>query len=233
MEDWDGNDSALLHLSYNQINTTNVVVASYLRDVVRQHTENETLIINNAIDSSVFFSKNPVESRNPQAICMLYSTQDIKGSEYGIEALKIVKQKYPQLKVDLLGVHSRPQELPQWMQYHRKADDLSDIYNRNAIFISNSLTEGMALMPLEAMSCGCALLCTDIDGHKEYAVDGQTALMYEPRNVEHLVRKIVLLIENQKLRYELAECGIEMSRRFSWKESVGKMDMLIQKLIQK
>ncbi|MFV0468772.1 MAG: glycosyltransferase family 4 protein [Dysgonomonas sp.] len=233
LENWDGNDAALLNSSYNQVNTTNVVVASYLRDIVKQHTNNETVVINNAIDPSDFFVSNPIENRDPETVCMLYSTQQIKGCEYGIEALKIVKQKYPQLKVDLLGVHPHPQAIPEWMQYHKKPANLPQIYNRNALFISNSLTEGMSLMPLEAMSCGCALLCTDIDGHKEYAVNGQTALMYEPRNVDDLVQKILLLIGNNKMRCELAERGVEISRKFSWTESVEKMDVLIQKLIKK
>lgn len=223
----------LVHASYNQRETTNIVVANYLKDIVAQYTDNPTIVINNAIDHSVYYIKNAAENRFAASVCMLYSSNEIKGSDYGIEVLGLVKEHYPSLLVTLFGVESRPLHLPEWINYVRNPDNLSDIYNQNAIFISNSLTEGMALTPLEAMACGCSLICTDIDGHKEYAIDGKTALLVDPKNVEKMVEKICFLIENSDFRTKLAENGSVFVKKYTWDESIKRMDEVIQNILQK
>ncbi|WP_255489383.1 glycosyltransferase family 4 protein [Dysgonomonas sp. 216] len=229
-ENWIGHED-LLFKSYNMPNTTNVVVASYLKDIVDQHTENETIVISNAIDDKQFYLSNPIESRKQTSICMQYSTQEIKGSRYGIEALKQVKNSFPELTVDLFGVCPEPEDLPDWMTYYRAPKNLNELYNRNAIFLSNSLTEGFGLVSVEALSCGCALICTDIAGHREYAFDENTALLVKPEDSKEMAEKICFLIENDRDRINLATRGNKYVKNFSWDESVKKMDNLIKRLL--
>jgi glycosyltransferase involved in cell wall biosynthesis len=162
---------------------------------------------------------------------MLYSIQEIKGSKYGVEALRIVKRQFPDLKVKLFGVCPKPGNLPEWMSYQRNPDDLCGIYNDSAIFISNSLTEGFGLVSVEAMSCGCAVVCTDILGHKEYAIDGETALLAEPKNPQDMAEKIITLLENDAMRTDLALTGYKSVQKYSWDGAVKKMDTLICELL--
>ncbi len=230
-EDWEGHLD-LLHASYNMKGVTNVVVASYLEKIVRKYTNNSIILIPNSIDSAKFHLTKPVESRIPTSVCMMYSLQEIKGSKYGIEALKIVKEKYPELKVELFGVCPSPTDIPDWMKFYRNPKDLCDLYNRNAIFITNSLTEGFGLVSVEAMACGCALICTDIAGHKEYAVDNETALLVDVKNPQKMAEKICQLIENDDFRVDLAKRGNERTQYFSWDTATDKMDKLITDLLK-
>jgi len=229
-ENWTGHEE-LLYSSYNMPDTLNVVVASYLKSIVEKHSHNRTELIPNAIDTEKFHITTPVEQRNNNSVCMMYSIQEIKGSEYGLEALKIVKKKYPELVVDLFGICPQPEGLPVWITYYHDISDLSVVFNKNAVYITNSLTEGMALTPMEAMSCGCALICTDIPGHAEYAHDKETALTVETKNPEKLAEKIIFLIENNDERTALAERGNEYIKKFSWDKAVVKMNNLIQEVI--
>ena len=231
-ENWTGHED-LLYKSYDMPDTTNIVVASYLKDLVQQHTKNETVLIPNAINSKQFFISVPVEERSPLSICMLYSIQEIKGSDYGIKSLNIVKEKHPDLKVDLFGICPEPEGLPDWMIFHREPSNLYEIYNKNAIFVSNSLTEGFGLVSVEAMSCGCALVCTDILGHREYAIDKDTALLVEVKNPEDTANKICHLIDNNQERIELAIRGNDYVKHFSWEASISKMNNLIKHLLKK
>lgn len=229
-ENWEGHED-LLFKSYDLKGLTNVVVARYLLEIVKKYTKNRTELIYNAIDSNVFSLSDKIEDRNPLKICMLYSIQKIKGSEYGIEALNIVHKKYPNLEVELFGVCPEPSNLPSWIKFHKNPNRLNDIYNRNSIFISNSLTEGFGLVSVEAMACGCALICTEIAGHKEYAIDGQTALLVEPENSIQLAEKIEFLIKDDVYRKELAKRGSDSVKIFSWTSAIAKMDKLIIDLI--
>lgn len=231
-EDWEGHVD-MLYSSYKIPDTVNVVVASYLQEVVEQYTTNKTVLIPNAIDNKQFYVSYPMEKRNDTSVCMNYSIQKIKGSEYGLEALKILKQKHPDLKVDLFGICPQPHDLPSWITYYRNPEDLCKVYNQNAIFISNSLTEGFGLVSVEAMYCGCALVCTDISGHKEYAFDNKTALLVEPKNAEDMADKVSVLIEDRNRRLTIASEGNDFVQHFSWDKAIVKMNSLIKELMKK
>lgn len=225
-ENWTGHED-LLFKSYDMPETTNVVVASYLKDIVSTHSKNKLIVIQNSIDNKVYKLDNPIKSRSSAQICMMYSEQEIKGTKYGMEALHLVKEQCKNLKVDLFGIFPEPENLPDWITYHHDPSNLPEIYNNNSVFISNSLTEGMALTPLESMFCGCALICTNIDGHKEYAIDKETCLLVETENAQDVANKLLYLIEYKEERINIAQRGYEYTQRFSWNIAVDKMEEVI------
>jgi len=230
-ENWTGHLD-LLYKSYNLPETTNVVVASYLKKIVDEHSIKTATIIPNAINGDQFYISGPIEERDPLSICMMYSIQEIKGSKYGLEALYKLKEIHPDLKVELFGICPEPEGLPgDWMVYSREPD-LNGLFNRNSVYITNSFTEGMALTPMEAMQSGCALVCTDIPGHSEYAKDNETALLFQVKNTDELVAKVDYLINNNQQRIELAKQGNKLVGQFTWDEAVLKMNNLIKKLLK-
>lgn len=231
-ENWEGHED-LLFESYDLPNVTNVVVASYLKDIVSKYTMKPVTLIHNSISATTFGLTVPIETRKQHSIVMTYSIQEIKGSEYGLAAIKKVKKIYPDLEVDLFGVCPEPVGLPSWISYHRNPANLNELYNKNAIILSNSLTEGFPLTPAEGMFCGCALICTNIAGHKEYAIDQQTALLVEPKNVDELTEKICYLFEHNEDRKNLATRGQQFIQQFEWVNSIEKMEKLLQSLLKK
>lgn len=229
-ENWEGHEDLLL-ASYDMPEITNIVVASHLKRIVEQHTTKPVVLIENAIDSQKYhILTDPIE-RNPSTVIMTYSLQEIKGSAFGLEALKIVKEKVPELQAVFFGVCPTPERLPDWITFHRDPKNLEKLYNDNAIFLSNSLTEGFSLTSAEAMSCGCSLICTDIEGHREYAVNVRNALIVEPRNPQQIADRICYLIQNNEERIRLAMNGNKDIQRFSWDNAAKKMEETIDLLL--
>jgi glycosyltransferase involved in cell wall biosynthesis len=229
-ENWEGHDE-LLYSSYNMKDTINIVVASYLQRIVRQYTANRIELIENGINNDVYYIKERIENRTVATVAMMYSVQEIKGSKYGLEALYLVKEQIPELQVDLFGIYPSAEGLPDWIKYYRDPDDLCALYNRNSIFISNSFTEGFGLVSVESMFCGCALVCTDIEGHKVYAFEGETALLVETANAKSMADKICFLINNNDYRIALARRGHDYVLRFSWDNAVEKMEKVIESIL--
>lgn len=230
-ENWTGHED-LLYKSYNIKGITNLVVAPFLKNILKEHSSNPVFVIENGIDDKIYKVTKDIENRIPETIAMNYSIQEIKGSKYGLEALFMVKKKFPALQVEMFGVCPSPNELPEWITYYRDPGDLRDIYNRNAIFISNSFTEGFGLVSVESMFCGCALVCTDIDGHREYALDKDTALLVDVKNPLQMADRICYLIENNNERIALARRGNNFVQRFNWNNAVMKMETVIKSLLQ-
>jgi len=224
-EIWSGYED-LIKKSY-ALPMTHIVIADYLDELVFKASGIRPRIIYNAIDNNKFFIKNSIESRNPHTVLMLYSEEERKGTKYGIETLKQLKVKFPDLQATLFSAFPKPDDLESWITYFRNPKNLVDLYNSNAIFLTVSLQEGWALPPCEAMFSGCALVATDIDGHVSYAIKDKTALLIQPKNVTETVNKIAELLENQALRIQLATVGNEYVKKFKWENNIQALMKII------
>jgi glycosyltransferase involved in cell wall biosynthesis len=81
------------------------------------------------------------------------------------------------------------------------------------------------------MLCGCALVCTDIEGHKEYAFEGETALLVEPGNAEMMADRIRFLINDDDYRMNIAKRGHNYVLRFNWDNAVRTMEEVMKSLL--
>ena len=225
-ETWISSEDKII--SSYKLPVQHIVINDYLFAIVAKASTKQPVLIYNAIDEKYFKIIEPIENRNKESICMMYSEEKRKGSNYGLDAIKICKSKHPNLKVTFFSVFPRPDNIPQWIDYFQSPKNLVEIYNKSAIFLSPSTGEGWALPPAEAMSCGCALVCSDIGGHAAYAIDEQTALLTKSMNVNDISEKILFLIENNKKRISIAECGNSYIKKFSWELSVNKLEEVLK-----
>jgi glycosyltransferase involved in cell wall biosynthesis len=207
-----------------------IVISVYLSNLIYGIAKKKPAIIPNAVNASEYYIDIPIKQRSPYSVSMLYADDPRKGSYYGIEALKIVSEKYPQLKVRLFGTYSKPvHPFPNTFEYTYLPDDLLALYNQTAIFISPSIHEGWGLPAMEAMACGCACVCTNIEGHLDFMIDGQTALLTGPGNPKAMAEKIIELIDDNNLRIRLAEAANKRVHEFSWDRSCAKLEQLFYK----
>lgn len=207
----------------------NIVVAKWLEQVVSR-TGASCALIPNGIDFNVFNIDKPIVHRNQPIVSMLYHKQPQKGTKYGIQALQILKGKYPDLKAILFGVPLRPHDLPEWIDYVHKAspEQLRKIYNASSIYLSPSLEEGFGLTGAEAMACGAAYVSSDSGGVHEYTIEGRNVLLSPPKDVGGLVENVSYLIENDNERIRLAKNGYNDIQRLSLDYSVKKFEDLLK-----
>src|SRR5205807_1543464 len=91
---------------------------------------------------------------------------------------------------------------------------LSALYRAADGFVYPSLYEGFGLPPLEAMACGCPVLCSNRGSLAEVA--GNAALMVDPENVADLKTQLTRLATDSSLRKQLRAEGLQQAKRFHW-----------------
>lgn len=119
----------------------------------------------------------------------------------------------------MFGAMPRGPEIPEWIRYIANPDQASlvrDLYNRHAVYFGASLAEGWALPPAEAMACGCAFVGTDIGGFRDYASDGDPALLSPAGDRDGLLGNLVRITEDTMLRTRIQRRGTENIQRFTW-----------------
>jgi glycosyltransferase involved in cell wall biosynthesis len=229
-EDWDGPEERVR--ATWRMPLEKIVIAKWLQQIALDM--NQSCHYNpNGLDFKRFGMDVDPERRNNASLAMLFHEADWKGSDDGIAAFRLLKSECPELAVNLFGVSAPPPDLPDWISYFRTPpqERLRAIYNEAAIFVSPSWAEGWPLPPAEAMSCGCALVCTDIGGHREYAVQDQTALLSPPKDSVALANNIRSLLGDRNRRIEMARQGNQFIGQFTWARAAGEVDRILKQVV--
>jgi glycosyltransferase involved in cell wall biosynthesis len=226
LETWGGPEQRVL--ATWRMPFTKIVIARWLEEFGSQLGEH-CYYIPNGLNFAAFGVDSAPAERSPRRVAMLYHEQDWKGSSDGIAALNLAKSALADLQVDLFGTARRPVALPEWISYHKnpRQSELRAIYNRSAIFAAPSWTEGWPLPPAEAMMCGCALVCTDIGGHREYATQGVTALTSPVRNPTGLAENIKYVATQPSLRLALSTQGHQFIQQFTWQRATHALEAVL------
>jgi len=95
--------------------------------------------------------------------------------------------------------------------------DLLLLYNLCKLFVLPSRHEGFGLPALEAMSCGRAVIGSNVSGIPE--VIGNAEALFDPSSESAIAEKMAQALEDDSFREQLERHGLEQSQRFSWDES--------------
>ena len=203
-------------------------ISRWLQSIAEEAGETAEYIPN-GLDFDRFGMDLPASERDPCSVMMLYHADDWKGSADGIEALMMARKKIPGLKATLFGVPHGDAGFPDWITYHQQPAQklLRKLYNESAIFLAPSWAEGWGLTASEAMMCGCAVVATDIGGHREFAKHEETSLMVPPHDPEALAQQVVRIARDNDLRMRLSRNGNAYIQRFTWESSVHEFEKFL------
>lgn len=232
-ENWCKGDE-YCYKTYN-MGLKNVVVSSWLEEIVKNHSTSKPILLRNPIDLNQYCVINPVEKRDIHTIGLLYHTMPTKGVEYALKVIWRIKELYPDLIVYMFGVPKRPDEFPEWIRYTQCAtiEQTTLIYNKVNVWLCASIDEGFGLTGLEAMACGAALVSTSYAGVLEYAENGYNALLSPVKDVTALEKNVIELFENNKKRIELVQNGLKSVTALSIDNAVKQLELLLIELLEK
>ena len=171
-----------------------------------------------------------------------------KGIVYLIDAVAIIKKAVP--AIELLLVGDGP-ELPALKQKIKllgleqnvtltgslRNTELPPVYSSAVVFVMPSVVarngdqEGLGLVLVEAMGCGCAVVASDLPAIHDIVKHGQNGLLARPGDVVDLTDKIMHLLKDRELRERLVENGREdVCKRFDWDETAAQYYKLFTEL---
>jgi glycosyltransferase involved in cell wall biosynthesis len=101
---------------------------------------------------------------------------------------------------------------------------LVSLYNGASVFVYPSLYEGFGLPILEAMACGCPVICSNVSSLPEVA--GDAALLIDPQRPEELSHALDKVLTDSELRRQMVARGLERASEFTWqKTAAGTLDV--------
>jgi glycosyltransferase involved in cell wall biosynthesis len=99
-------------------------------------------------------------------------------------------------------------------------EDKPAMYSGASLFVFPSLYEGFGLTPLEAMSCGAPVVCSNRTSLPE--VVGDAAILVDPDNLQELVAAMRRVLGDSALQDDLRARSLQRAARFNWHKTANE-----------
>lgn len=168
--------------------------------------ENANIINGSGVDMQYFYKAKLPEKPAALMVARLLWSKGIR--EY-LQAIKIVKEKYPEFRFILIGGLDKNDEAltkeeledvikETNLEYYGYAEDVRPYIEEASIFVLPSYHEGLSRSILEAMAMGRVVITTDAPGCKDTILDKENGFIVPVKNSKLIAEKIIYLIENPK-----------------------------------
>ena len=205
-----------------------VVISTWLAEVMRERFATMPEVIVTPVERELFHRVDVrIESPRPRVL-MLHHDYAWKGVPDGLEAVARARRRVPTLRLVGFGV-KRPRVPLPYDEFHENPPQarLAALYSGSDIYLCPSWDEGLGMPPMEAMACGAALVTYDNGGCRDYARDGETALVARRRDVVDLAGKLERLATDDALRARVAAAGTAfITTAFDWERAVTRLETL-------
>jgi glycosyltransferase involved in cell wall biosynthesis len=230
-ENWSHDESRLSEL-YRRA-ARRVVISQGLWKRMRDQNLTATLI-RNPVEPNHFYVEIPYKDREPLSIGFMIHEQPLKAWRVAWRAILLLKDRYPNLEVHCFGTDPRPAELPAAVSYLQSPDrkTLRGFYNTVRVFLAPSLSEGWGLTPSEAMQCGCCVVASDIDGHREFMVHEQNGLLAIPGDAEAFGTALESILIDPMRAEQLAAEAARSMQKFSMEASIEEWENVLRELAE-
>jgi len=113
---------------------------------------------------------------------------------------------------------------------HVPDTDLKAVYSGAQALVYPSLYEGFGLPIVEAMACGCPVICSNAASMPEVA--GNAACFIDPKESADLACALDLMVHDTKLRQDYISKGLARAARFSWDKTARETFELFRQVAQ-
>lgn len=210
--------------------------STWLKLEVEKHYPQEKVVavVTNAINTDIFYPRN-VKKIPSKITVVSYGGRKFawKGFPDAVKAMKIVREKYPDIEWLVYGDALVPpdNDIARYTAVGFVAgDELAKVYSAGDIMLCPSWYESFPLFPLEAMACGLAVITTPF-GTEDYARDGKNCLIVSPKYPEEMARAVIRLIEDKTFSESLGKEGIKTAQRFTWERAVEKLEKILSRYV--
>ena len=104
-------------------------------------------------------------------------------------------------------------------------------YQKATVLVENSIKEGWGMIVIEANACGTPVVSARSPGLRDAVLDEQTGFLYDYGNIDDLIQKIELLLDNKELNHKMSIAGIDWAKNFSWDNCAKDMMKIIERTI--
>ncbi len=199
------------------------------------------------VDMEVFSQENRREKKSieRQENTILYVGSETRRKNVSVllKAVAEIKKQIPDIKLIKVGLpedkkeHEKLQNLARKLQIEENiiwkgyVENLADEYRKATVFVLPSLYEGFGFPILEAMACGCPVICSNKTSLPELGRDA--ALYFDGHDYNMLADKVYSVLSSKEIKKKIREEGVKNVKSFSWEKCITRTEKIYEKTSRK
>ena len=178
------------------------------------------------IDGMVY--KPAAHPRESNVVLSLGRSHPLKNVQLLLRGFELLK---PRPSLWLFGIEPHiGKDLGVRYVYGPTDSEAAELYQRATVFVLTSRHEGFGLPILEAMACGCPVVCTDADGNMDFCRDGENCLIVPQGDPAGLAGALERVLADALLQERLREGGFATAKQYSWNAAIDKLETFFKGL---
>jgi len=113
----------------------------------------------------------------------------------------------------------------------RSQDTLPYYYSAAEAVVVPSHYESFGMVALEAMACGAPVVASEVGGLAYLVQDGVTGFTVPSDDPEALAGKLIVLLQDKKLREQMCNNAVEFVQNYSWRNIAARVAELYESLV--
>jgi glycosyltransferase involved in cell wall biosynthesis len=159
-----------------------------------------------------------------------------------LKAFSAVKEKHKEIKLVLAGnINFVDDDVKKAIERHPNREDIvlpgfvseqqkRVLMSMAEVFVFPSYYEGFGFPVLEAMSCGCPVITTNVSSLPE--VGGDAALYCERGDVDTLSELMQYVLDSSTIREKLCRKSLQQADKFSWDNTALETERVYKKIVK-
>lgn len=215
--DLDKLDDRTFNYIKKQLKTVKYIytISNFAKEKLKEIYGVDSKVIPNAVNDKVFYYEP--HNKNSKTVITVIGSEEatFKRISNILKAIKEIQAKGYEIELNWI-TPTKPTKAQGNVIVNPEQIVIGNTLRNTDIYICASVYEAFCLPVLEAMTCGTAVITTNNGGNMDFVQDGINALLVEKDNIEDLVEKIEILINNSELRNKIANNAVQTSKHFSW-----------------
>ncbi|CUB11473.1 putative poly(glycerol-phosphate) alpha-glucosyltransferase [Bacillus cereus] len=223
----------------DQVEKIVVLTRKQKEDITNRFGNGEKLVvIPHAISGEV--EETPLMNRDPYKCVLFARLAPEKQINKMIEIFTRVAQEIPKATLHIYGEGKEKRTLVNMIKsndmekhifIHPFTLQTKQILNESSCFLLTSRNEGFCLAAQEAVSCGCPVICFDIDYLGDYLKHNYNGIKIEQNNTDQFVEAVIDLLQDNEKRELYSKNSYKMIRDFTEETISAQWEALIQDVL--
>jgi glycosyltransferase involved in cell wall biosynthesis len=164
-----------------------------------------------------------------------------KNADILLKSIKLVQAEMPDINCCIVGEGPEEQRLKElskelaisknvrFLGYMKAHEEVIALIKSAKVYAMPSTREGFGIIYLEAMACGVPVIgvySKDSECVSELITDGMNGFLLKELDERVLADRILLLLKDEKMRYEMGLKGKEIAQAYSWDKLAERTEKL-------
>ena len=214
-----------------------------MKQKMREICDRDISVVPNGIDLKRFeISSGEKKEGSAKTIIFVGRLHPVKGVQYLIEAMAIVHQQMPDVKLVIVGdgvERARLEELAEKLNLNGciqfagqvPQESIPRLMHQADVFALSSLSESFGIVNLEAMAAGLPIVATNVGGIPDIVEEGVNGFLINAKNPEEIAERVLILLQNDEMREEISANNREKAELYTWDKVTTKVEKEYQKAI--